>query len=154
MRRPENGQSLAEFAMIAPIFFIMVFGIIDLSRAFQSYVTIQEAARGAARYGVTGRIDCTGPAIQNRNNCIVQQVTNRVKDLNNHASATVSYRSWDYPTYADPPAQGNAGQQCDALEVQVNYTYIPITPIFSKLIGNIAMSAKERLVNEPFGTCS
>ena len=45
--------------------------------------------------------------------------------------------------------------QCDAVEVQVNYTYQPITPIFRTLVRNsIPMVARERLVNEPFGTCS
>ena len=152
-RRPENGQSLAEFALIAPIFFLMIFGIIDLSRAFQSYVTIQEAARSGARYAVTGRIDCTGVAIQNRNNCIVHTVDQRVKDLDGHTSITTKYRKWTYPAYADPPTENDAGQQCDAVEVEVDYTFHPVTPIMSRIIPDVPMQAKERLVNEPFGTC-
>ena len=152
-RRTENGQTLAEFALIAPIFFLMIFGIVDLSRAFQSYVTIQEAARGGARYAVTGRIDCPGVAIQNRNNCILATVAERVKTLTRSNTITTTYRKWDYPAYADPPVQNDAGQQCDAVEIQVDYLYRPITPIFSKIIGNVTMVARERLVNEPFGTC-
>lgn len=152
-RRPENGQSLAEFALIAPIFFLMIFGIVDLSRAFQAYVTIQEAARGGARYAVTGRIDCTGIPIQNRSNCIVQAVDVRVKDLNEHSAVATSFRKWTYPAYADPPTENDAGQQCDAVEVEVTYTYHPVTPIINRLIANVPMDAKERLVNEPFGTC-
>ena len=152
-RRREDGQSLVEFALIAPIFFLLIFGIIDLSRAFQAYVTIQEAARGGARYAVTGRIDCTGVTIQNRNNCIKHTVDQRVKDLDGHAGITTSYRKWTYPAYADPPTENNAGQQCDAVEVEVSYTFHPITPIMNRLIPNVPMDAKERLVNEPFGTC-
>lgn len=151
--RPEDGQSLAEFALIAPIFFLLIFGIVDLSRAFQAYVTVQEAARGGARYAVTGRIDCTGIAIQNRNNCIKQTVDVRVKDLDGHAGITTSYRKWTYPSYADPPIENDAGQQCDAVEVEVRYTFHPITPIMNRIIPNVPMQAKERLVNEPFGTC-
>jgi Flp pilus assembly protein TadG len=154
LRRPENGQSLAEFALIAPIFFLLVFGIVDLSRAFQAYTTIQEAARSGARYAVTGRIDCTGVAIQSRDACIKQAVAVRVTGLSGSGSVTTSYRSWAYPTYASPPTEGNAGQQCDAVEVEVHYTYKPMTPIFNKLVGSIPMGARERMVNEPFGTCS
>lgn len=153
-RRPERGQSLAEFALIAPIFFLMVFGIVDLSRAFQSYTTIQEAARSGARYAVTGRIDCTGVAIQNRDVCIRHTVDVRVKGLTDAASITTTYRSWDFPAYADPATENNPGNQCDAVEVEVHYAYTPMTPIFSKLIGTVPMGARERLVNEPFGTCS
>lgn len=154
LRRPESGQSLAEFALIAPIFFLLVFGMVDLSRAFQSYTTIQEAARSGTRYAVTGRIDCTGVAIQSRDACIRKTVADRVASLTNPTSTTVSYRSWDYPVYADPPIQNNAGLQCDAVEVEIHYSYRPMTPIFNKLIGTVGMAAKERLVNEPFGPCS
>jgi hypothetical protein len=66
-----------------------------------------------------------------------------------------TYRSWNYPTYANPATENNAGDQCDAVEVEVSYTYTPITPIFRALVDDsITMKAKERLVNEPFGTCS
>ena len=154
-RRGEYGQTLAEFSFILPVIAIIIFGLVDMARAMQSYVTIQEAARDGARYAVTGRIDCVGPVVQNRENCIEQAVIDRVDSLNNVDTITTTYRRWDYPAYADPPAENDAGVQCDAVEVQVNYTYQPITPIFRTLVRNsIPMVAKERLVNEPFGTCN
>ena len=154
-RRGEYGQTLAEFSLILPIIAIIIFGLVDMARAMQSYVTIQEAARDGARYAVTGRIDCVGPVIQNRENCIEQAVKDRVVGLNNVDTITTTWRRWDYPAYSDPPAENNAGLQCDAVEVQVNYTYQPITPIFRTLVRNsIPMVARERLVNEPFGTCN
>jgi Flp pilus assembly protein TadG len=154
-RRGEYGQTLAEFSLILPVIAIIIFGLVDMARAMQSYVTIQEAARDGARYAVTGRIDCVGPVVQNRENCIEQAVLDRVDSLNNVDTIATTYRRWDYPAYADPPAEDNAGVQCDAVEVQVNYTYQPITPIFRTLVRNsIPMVAKERLVNEPFGTCN
>jgi len=79
-------------------------------------------ARDGARYAVTGRIDCVGPPIQTRENCIAQAVKDRTDHLNNSVTITTTYRSWDYPTYADPPAQNDAGDQCDAIEVRVTYT--------------------------------
>jgi Flp pilus assembly protein TadG len=154
-QRGEYGQSLAEFALLLPVLALIIFGLVDMARAMQSYVTIQEAARDGVRYAVTGRIDCVGPTIQNRENCIEQAVINRVDSLNNTDTVVTTFRRWDYPTYADPATENNAGEQCDAVEVQVNYTYQPITPIFRTLVSNsISMVAKERLVNEPFGTCS
>jgi Flp pilus assembly protein TadG len=143
-RRGEYGQTLAEFSLILPVIAIIIFGLVDMARAMQSYVTIQEAARDGARYAVTGRIDCVGPVVQNRENCIEQAVLDRVDSLNNVDTIATTYRRWDYPAV-----------QCDAVEVQVNYTYQPITPIFRTLVRNsIPMVAKERLVNEPFGTCN
>ena len=66
---------------------------------------------------------------------------------------TVTVRSWDYPTYADPAAEGDPGQQCDAIEVQVDYEFTPSTPLAETIFGSITMVGRERLVNEPFGTC-
>jgi Flp pilus assembly protein TadG len=154
-RRGEGGQTLAEFAMLMPIITLVIFGLVDMSRAMQAYVTIQEGARDGTRYAVTGRIDCDGPAIQNRANCIKAAVQNRTEHLDNTSSITVQFRHWDYPSYADPAEENDAGEQCDAVEVEVHYTYKPITPVFRQLVkDSVGMSARERLVNEPFGTCS
>lgn len=154
-RRGEYGQTLAEFSLLIPIITLVIFGLVDMSRAMQAYVTIQEAARDGTRYAVTGRIDCTGPSVQNRENCIEAAVANRTKHLPNTASINTSFRYWDYPAYADPAVENDAGQQCDAVEVEVTYTYNPVTPVFKQLVKNsIGMSARERLVNEPYGTCS
>lgn len=153
-RRHDGGQALAEFALVLPIVFLIIFGIVDLSRAMESYVAIQEAARSAARYAVTGRTDCSGVSTQTRMNCITHEVAVLTASLNNASSITTSVESWAYPTYADPPTPNSAGNQCDDVQVTVRYNYRPMTPVFSWFIPNVPMSASERMVNEPFGTCS
>ncbi|MCS6836035.1 MAG: pilus assembly protein [Anaerolineae bacterium] len=50
-----RGQTLAEFAISLPILLILLFGVIEFGRLFQSWVTIQNAARQAARYAITGQ---------------------------------------------------------------------------------------------------
>lgn len=150
----DGGQTLAEFALVVPLFLLLVFGIIDFSRGLQSYVTIQEGARDGARYAVTGRDDCSGASPETRPNCIAQAVKVRTQGLGNTSNITVSTRSWAYPAYSDPPTENDPGQQCDAVEVEVHYDYTPITPVFKFFVSHIPMTAKERLVNEPYGTCS
>jgi len=56
-RRPSarRGQSLTEFALVAPLVFLLVFGIIDFGRLFFTEVTLQNALREAGRFAVTGR---------------------------------------------------------------------------------------------------
>lgn len=49
-----RGQTLAEFAISLPILLLLLFGILEFGRLFQSWVTIQNAARTAARYAITG----------------------------------------------------------------------------------------------------
>lgn len=152
-KRRERGQTLAEFAMIAPILVILIFGFVDSARLYQAWVTIQGAAREGARYGVTGQDDCPA-ATDNRVACIKYWAAQRAKSLTNSGTAlAVTVRRWDYPTYADPPAEGNAGGPCDALEVRVEYDFEPATPLANAILGPLHITGKERLVNEPFGSC-
>jgi hypothetical protein len=150
----ERGQSLAEFALIAPLLFILFFGLMDTARLFQAWVMVQHGAREGARYGVTGRTDCA-LATPDRPSCIEYMVRQNVKALNNDVTdLDVSMRSWSYPTYADPPVNGSPGEQCDALEVQVDYDFTPATPLTDWIFGSVSITARERLVNEPFGPCN
>jgi Flp pilus assembly protein TadG len=53
--RARRGQSLVEFALVAPLFFLLVFGITDFGRLFFTQMTLQHALREAGRYAVTGQ---------------------------------------------------------------------------------------------------
>ncbi len=52
-----KGQALAEMALILPLLLILLVGIFEGARIIQSYLTVQEAARIAARYAITGQSD-------------------------------------------------------------------------------------------------
>jgi hypothetical protein len=47
-----RGQSMVEFAVLAPIFFMLLLGTIDLGRAVYIYNTISDAAREGARAAI------------------------------------------------------------------------------------------------------
>lgn len=49
-RRLSSGQSLVEFALVLPVFLLLVLMAVDLGRLFYSYVTIHNSARVAANY--------------------------------------------------------------------------------------------------------
>ncbi|PWH18395.1 MAG: hypothetical protein DDG59_06165, partial [Anaerolineae bacterium] len=51
-RRP--GQAITEFALVLPILLLVIFGIIEFARIYQSYLVISNAARFGVRYAVTG----------------------------------------------------------------------------------------------------
>lgn len=46
-----KGQAMAEFALTIPVFLLLVFGIIELSRFFLVYSSVFTAVREATRYG-------------------------------------------------------------------------------------------------------
>ena len=51
-----RGQSLAEFALVAPIFFLLVFSVIQLGILFGAQNNLVNAARDAARKAATYRV--------------------------------------------------------------------------------------------------
>jgi len=51
----QHGQTLAEFAISLPLVLLLLFGILEFGRMFQSWVTLQNAARSAVRYAITGQ---------------------------------------------------------------------------------------------------
>jgi len=53
IRRDEHGQSLVEFAIVAPLVFLLLFGIIQLGFLFAGQNGLTSAAREAARYAST-----------------------------------------------------------------------------------------------------
>ena len=55
---------MAEFALVAPIFFLLLFGIIEAGRFMFYYQTLNNATREGARYAIVHGVnsfDCTGP---------------------------------------------------------------------------------------------
>jgi type II secretory pathway pseudopilin PulG len=47
--RTQRGVTIVEFALVAPLIFVFIFGLVDFSRAIQANTTVAEAARQAAR---------------------------------------------------------------------------------------------------------
>lgn len=72
-RRRSSGQSITEFAIIAPIMLLMLLGIADFGRLYTSTVAVESAAREAADFGAfdvnywtTANVDVTVSEMQRR----------------------------------------------------------------------------------------
>lgn len=59
--RNQTGASVAEFAIVATLFFMMIIGIIEFGRLFYTHNALTDAARRGARYAVLNKqasMDC------------------------------------------------------------------------------------------------
>ncbi len=122
------GQSLAEFAIVVPIFLILVFGVVDFSLGLKAWLTVTNASREGARVLVLGQT-CT-------------QVTNQTKTVaaSLHPPVTV--------TITPGSCTGVTG---DAMSVTVTYRYTSVTPLghFTQLLtGPITMSSTSTMRHE------
>lgn len=102
----EKGQALAEFALLIPIFLILLFAIVDFGMGFYSWITVTNAAREGARLG---SVQATEVEIVDR----VYQ-TSDLPDEATQMTVTVTN------------AQGQPGE---SVVVEVDYDYDLITPL-------------------------
>jgi len=104
-RKREDGQSLVEFALIVPIFLLVLFAIVDFGMAFHAWITVTNSAREGARVGA---VRATSPQIE-------QRVRDTAESLD-QANLTVSVTN----------AEGAPG---GSVVVDVSYDYSLMTPL-------------------------
>lgn len=68
--RKETGQALVEFALVLPLFLLILFGIIEFGFAFAFKMQVQNASRDATRYA----------AIHSSDSTLVSEVTQYLMD--------------------------------------------------------------------------
>jgi Flp pilus assembly protein TadG len=93
----ERGQSLVEFSLILMPLFLILLGIIQFGFIFNTYVTMTNAARDAARLGTVYVYDRTMTKAQNdlaRNNTIKAQVTSSMNGLSTTAPRFTTTGTW------------------------------------------------------------
>ena len=95
-RRDGNGQALTEFALIAPLFFLLIFGVIQMGILFGGQIALTNTAREVARYASTVPANQSLATIQAQANPILQR---GIPAYNASASVTnVSYCWYINPT--------------------------------------------------------
>ena len=107
MRSRQRAQTLVEFALLAPIVFLLIGATVDLGRGVLIYTTLQGASREMARQGAlvyysgsnTLAPDCTALATP----CSLLPLTNGAHSLD-PLGMSVVYQ--DSGTNAAPPAYG------------------------------------------------
>jgi Flp pilus assembly pilin Flp len=54
LAKDQRGATIIEFALVAPILFLMVFAVIEFSLVMYSTSVVENATAAASRYGITG----------------------------------------------------------------------------------------------------
>lgn len=70
MRRSQAGASAVEFALVMPVFLLMVFGTIELGRLFWSSHALQETAIATARCIGIPQLECEEAGVYSQSKAI------------------------------------------------------------------------------------
>jgi PKD repeat protein len=131
-RRARNGQSLAEFALILPVFLLLTLIAIDFGRVYLGWVNLQNMARVAANYAANHPTAwSTGtPAAAAARAAYQTQILADSK-ANNCTLPLVS----GVQTAADPTFPGGTAIGATA-QVKLSCSFRILTPIISSIVGS------------------
>lgn len=109
--KSERGQAMVEFALVLPIFLLVVFAIVDFGMGFHAWITVSNSSREGARIGVVGANAATVEA----------RVRDTASSLKDDANLAVTVTN----------AVDQGGDPGESVKVDVDYNYQLITPLSS-----------------------
>lgn len=119
-----RGQALVEFALVIPVFLLVLCGILDFGFMLYSRMTVINASREGARISVTAANKTTIPSLASG------AVLNNVPGLNTGQLST-STSCIAIKTAGSCTFSTTTGSQAgDAVSVRVTYTYQTFFPLF------------------------
>ncbi len=163
-RRARAAQATVEFALLAPVFFLLVMGIMDFGRAIYFYNGIAHGAREAARYAIA-RDNLAQNDIVARQQAqldLFSMPVDPCSQVNGDLCATppastatpnLTYVSISPPWDQRQTYQNNAAIPGETtnypLTVTLTFYFQPATPIISQLVGNlITLQASSTMITE------
>jgi Flp pilus assembly protein TadG len=143
VRRPERrGQALVEFALILPVFVLVLVGLFDAGRAVFAATTVNNAAREGARQAI---VDQTLSHIQAHalSQAVGLDIGTDAIDVDYRDPSTPNSPNSCLTTSGVSKVGSNAINGCLAV-VRVAYPYVAVTPIVGNILG------PQELVGESF----
>lgn len=131
IRRMLRGQALPEFALVLPVFLLLVMGVVDFGRGILYFNMLDNAAREGARTGII-----SGDTVQQI--CQTMVGFAQVPDLGSTSCSSIAS---DTPWHDGNNVltltvhRGTPGSATDPVKVTVNYLFTPITPLIDRAVG-------------------
>jgi len=144
----KRGQAIVEYALVLPLIFLLVFGLVDFGRLFFTVLTLQNALRVAGRYAVTGNHlpDPVNPGQTISRLASITQVAQQ-----NAMGIDVSGLQISSQTSGGAAGTG-AGGPGDTLKLSLTYNLTLLTPVIGQFFpaGVYSFTVNTSFHNEPF----
>jgi len=160
----QRSQSMVEFALVAPLMLILLFGIVDFGRVIYAYVTLNQAVNEGARVAIRdSALLPTNADVESavRAHAVDIVLANPCPNGPITSAAPPSNQGWIYITEPNPPstpeqlspalqnapggqAWGYSSGSCSAtnpahdhapLQITIRYDFLPMTPLIRQLTG-------------------
>ena len=130
-KQRQKGNVVFEFALVFPLFAMLVLGIVDVSRAMLAYHALTHASEVAARFAAVRSATSTTPAT-------VGSITDRVLESSvGLDAAKVEVNA----TWSPANTRGSV------VRVEVAYEFEPVTPVIPWDTIDLVGSAEARISN-------
>jgi len=140
-RQRTRGQALVEFALVFPIFVVVLFGLIDVGRFVYVSNAISQSVREGARYGSVANF-ATGCNL-GRDACVQQETISRMAAVPATTVDVQCRRQTGSGTLVVTNADGC--QTADFLIVQVSTPFQMFTPVIAQIIGPRTLTSEARV---------
>ena len=143
-RKAMAGQSMVEFALVAPLFFFLIFALLDFGRMFLMEMNLQEAVDEAGRFASTGN-HLPDPKHPGSNLSRVSSIIAQAQH-----SALVPISSIQISSLEG--GAGSAGGPGDTVTVSFTTNLQLMTPMVARLFpdGKYTFTSSATFKNEPF----
>jgi hypothetical protein len=161
--RAQRSQAIVEFAIIAPVLLLLLFGIIDFGRVIYYYVTLNQAVNEGSRTAIrsSGQLPTNADVEASvKQHAVDVILANPCPNGPVTTIAPPANQGWIYITEPDPPATveslspslenapggemwGQSNGTCSAtnpardhapLQVTIRYNFVPFTPLIRQLL--------------------
>ncbi|HEX4302667.1 MAG TPA: TadE/TadG family type IV pilus assembly protein [Rhizomicrobium sp.] len=160
-----KGSASLEFALIAPVFFLLLMGIVENGVIYFAGSTLQYATDNAARYVRTGQAQTANLTQDQFRTRICNDIAPLLACNGNLQVDLQSYTGYSSANFTSPTVAGGAvnpalnnyvpGTACNVVLLRTFYTWHIITPVLSQFLtnmttGNHLITATAAFRNEPF----
>lgn len=154
VKSADSGAALVEFALVAPLFFLLLFGIFEISVYALIKSSMELSLQQVSRFGRTGDLE-GGKTQQQSAIALAQKYSFGLIDSKDLNLSTTVYQSFaDLPKLSDAPESGNNyGSGSQIVLYTLTYNYHLNTPLVGKFFStnNISkIKVSTVVVNEPF----
>jgi Flp pilus assembly protein TadG len=159
--RGDRGATLVEFAIVAPLLFMLLFGVIEFARLISAYTTVWTGAREGARYATTsGESDVT-PGVPRFRDCagIIDAVQAKaittsintsdiiIEWLDGSGNVIADCDDAD-STYPNPSTQTAGSWDVDipngtVISVEADGTFNSVMPFIGDFLSNISLNSTQ-----------